>query len=300
MSEEQDTCWICLSSDGDPLVQACNCPADRVVHKKCLARWQLQSAGKSEEHRCRFCQAVYPSWKDSLTPAHLKPAIPVVSVHYNGICYRLRVKPGPEGFASFQRQLQRITGLSVLDCMQITFQCRAPETAEELSFKGISAFDAAIHCAAISAAERLATSKKSSGDDSDTPTSSSSETGSRSSSDQNVSLPTATAARTHRVMSTSGSRSLRVRSTSRNPSSGSSAVPPIGDVRRASSLELSLPVPPNSLVDSSSLVANPPLRTDSSVLLEHSGSSQTVSELVSKSSSKLAKRLREMMRSLFL
>ena len=38
--------------------------------------------------------------------------------------------------------------------MQITFQCRAPETCEELTLKGISAFDAAIHCASISAAER--------------------------------------------------------------------------------------------------------------------------------------------------
>ena len=66
----------------------------------------------------------------------------LVQVHYNGICYRLRVKPGPEGFASFNRQLQRITGLPVLDCMQITFQCRAPESSQELSFKGITAFDA--------------------------------------------------------------------------------------------------------------------------------------------------------------
>lgn len=117
-----------------------------------------------EEHACRFCGAVYPSWKESLTPAHLQPAIPVVSVHYNGICYRLRVQPGPEGFASFQRQLQKITGLhaEVLDCMQITFQCRAPDTSQELSFKGISAFDAAIHCASISAAERMASQKGSS------------------------------------------------------------------------------------------------------------------------------------------
>ena len=120
----------------------------------------------AEETKCRFCQAIYPSWKESLTPPNLKPAVPVVSVsnwslviaddasqisddigalsqvHYNGICYRLRVKPGPEGFASFNRQLQRITGLPVLDCMQITFQCRAPESSQELSFKGITAFDA--------------------------------------------------------------------------------------------------------------------------------------------------------------
>lgn len=111
------------------------------------------------------------------------------------MCYRLKVRPGPEvsgpwvqgsaaaaaqavldpfvlgspcltrrscptletrtqGLASFQKQLQCITGMSELDCMQITFQCRAPETCEELNFKGISAFDAAIHCASISAAER--------------------------------------------------------------------------------------------------------------------------------------------------
>lgn len=164
LGNEAPCCWICLSSEetsssGD-LQHLCKCPASRVAHRRCLAKWQLISAGKSEEHSCRFCEAVYPSWKESLTPANLKPAIPVVSVHYNGVCYRLRVKPGPDGFDSFQRQLQRITGLSVLDCMQITFQCRSPDTAQELNFKGITAFDAAIHCASISAAERMATVKE--------------------------------------------------------------------------------------------------------------------------------------------
>mmetsp|Transcript_65251 Transcript_65251/g.143019 ORF Transcript_65251/g.143019 Transcript_65251/m.143019 type:complete len:289 (-) Transcript_65251:435-1301(-) len=146
-------CWICLDGGGD-LVNPCACPADRVVHKTCLARWQLQSAGKSEEHCCRFCGKEYPSWKDSLTPQNLQPATPVVSVHYNGVCHKIRVKPGPDGFESFQRQLHHITGLPELDCMQITFQCRAPGSAQELNFAGISAFDAAIHCASISAAER--------------------------------------------------------------------------------------------------------------------------------------------------
>lgn len=156
MSDSENACWICLSSEG-PLSHPCRCPEDRVVHKKCLARWQLQSAGKSEEHCCRFCQAPYPDWKATLTPANLNPAIPVVSVQYNGATYRLRVKPGPKGLATFQKQLQAITGLSALDCMQITFQCRAPDNSQELNFRGISAFDAAMHCASISAAERLAT-----------------------------------------------------------------------------------------------------------------------------------------------
>lgn len=46
-SEEPDKfCWICMEGarPGSPLVQRCACP--RVVHDKCIARWQLQSAGK--------------------------------------------------------------------------------------------------------------------------------------------------------------------------------------------------------------------------------------------------------------
>lgn len=45
-AEPDELCWICLegaSSDAN-LVQHCACP--RVVHDKCMARWQLQSAGK--------------------------------------------------------------------------------------------------------------------------------------------------------------------------------------------------------------------------------------------------------------
>lgn len=40
---EDEACWICLSSV-TPLVRPCACP--RLVHQKCLARWQLQQAGK--------------------------------------------------------------------------------------------------------------------------------------------------------------------------------------------------------------------------------------------------------------
>ena len=40
----QDTpiCWICLDTGGE-LIFPCRCP--RTAHRKCLARWQLQSAG---------------------------------------------------------------------------------------------------------------------------------------------------------------------------------------------------------------------------------------------------------------
>ena len=47
-----ECCWICLSEEGE-LSSPCRCP--RKVHMECLARWQLQQAGRSEEQTCRFC-----------------------------------------------------------------------------------------------------------------------------------------------------------------------------------------------------------------------------------------------------
>ena len=43
--DEKEVCWICLEggSEENPLVAPCKCP--RKGHAKCLARWQLQSAG---------------------------------------------------------------------------------------------------------------------------------------------------------------------------------------------------------------------------------------------------------------
>jgi hypothetical protein len=54
-----ETCWICLddaAQDGTTrLVRPCRCP--RKVHPQCLARWQLQQAGKHEEKFCRCAGA---------------------------------------------------------------------------------------------------------------------------------------------------------------------------------------------------------------------------------------------------
>lgn len=43
---EEDVCWICLCSSekGEGLQSVCGCP--RQCHPSCLARWQLQQAGK--------------------------------------------------------------------------------------------------------------------------------------------------------------------------------------------------------------------------------------------------------------
>lgn len=61
-------CWVCLDAEGQPedgpLFQPCNCP--RKVHPLCLARWQLRSAGRDEEKRCRFCCHGLPDWRASM------------------------------------------------------------------------------------------------------------------------------------------------------------------------------------------------------------------------------------------
>jgi E3 ubiquitin-protein ligase DOA10 len=53
--KDKDMCWICLeedTDDGDTTLYApCKCP--RKVHPQCLARWQLQQAGRHEEKFCR-------------------------------------------------------------------------------------------------------------------------------------------------------------------------------------------------------------------------------------------------------
>jgi hypothetical protein len=53
--DEAPVCWICLDGPAAdaPLVQPCRCPA-MAVHARCLARWQLQSAGT----RCVACARV--------------------------------------------------------------------------------------------------------------------------------------------------------------------------------------------------------------------------------------------------
>ncbi len=117
----------------------------------------------SEESNCRFCDAKYPSWKESLTPAtpaNRQKANPIFSVHFNGQCYRISVKPGEEGRQRFQKQLMHITGSKTMENMQAMFQCRAPETQDELEFKSMEAFDAVMHCASISAAARASAREK--------------------------------------------------------------------------------------------------------------------------------------------
>uniref|UniRef100_A0A383VT68 RING-CH-type domain-containing protein n=1 Tax=Tetradesmus obliquus TaxID=3088 RepID=A0A383VT68_TETOB len=153
-SEDFDVCFICLDGprQQEPLVSPCSCP--RKVHAACLAKWQLNCAGKDEETRCRFCHSVLPDWRPALTPQQLKPAASVMSVRYRGVTYRITYTPGPDGLEHFLATLQAI-GIKVASASQVTFLCRSPDTGEEMSLKGLKAFDAAAYCASITAAKRV-------------------------------------------------------------------------------------------------------------------------------------------------
>ncbi|KAF8072342.1 hypothetical protein HT031_000001 [Scenedesmus sp. PABB004] len=143
-------------TEGDrPLLStSCGCP--RRCHASCLARWQLQQAGKSEERYCRFCNGEYPDWKRALTPEALQPTTPVMAVSVRGRVHKLRVKPGPEGKEEFKRQVRALLGYDDTMDFDVIFECKTPHSGEKVQLHGFSAFDAATHCAAVSAARRKA------------------------------------------------------------------------------------------------------------------------------------------------
>ncbi|EFJ46303.1 hypothetical protein VOLCADRAFT_46480, partial [Volvox carteri f. nagariensis] len=153
-----DICWICLdgTKDRDPLINPCRCP--RKVHPRCLARWQLQQAGRLEETNCRFCQSNLADWKASLTPENLKPDVqrvqPIMVVYFEGQIHRIPVKQGPDGLKEFTHRIRELFRLPDDVDISLTFGCKEPLSGQHLKLEGIGAFDAAVHCASVAAAER--------------------------------------------------------------------------------------------------------------------------------------------------
>lgn len=151
---DEQFCYICFASaDAGPLERVCRCPT--LVHRRCIARWCLYSAGRPEERSCRFCQSTMPDWKSVLTPRGLLLcATPVLSIYFGGTCVRLRVTPGRDGLASFLRQLEGLVGRDIA-AVNFVFRCRCPDTGAEIFLQGLQAFEAAMHCACVRAAQRL-------------------------------------------------------------------------------------------------------------------------------------------------
>ncbi|CAL5223859.1 g6446 [Coccomyxa viridis] len=157
IQNQAEVCWVCLGESTclEPLCYPCKCP--RPVHGACLARWQLHSAGSREEVACRFCSAVLPDWKPVLTPPleDAAAACPTMSVTFNGQVHHVRVKGGPNGYADFVKDIQSIFGITTEHDMQLAFDCADPMTGLPMKLNGSGAYQAAVHCATISAAKRI-------------------------------------------------------------------------------------------------------------------------------------------------
>ncbi|GBF90703.1 hypothetical protein Rsub_03004 [Raphidocelis subcapitata] len=174
-------CWICLDEGGGPLTTPCACP--RPVHACCLARWQLQQAGRAEETACRFCCGRYPDWRAALpgicaaaaaaaARARLgclgggepdpeagaggyAAASPVMAISAGGSVHHFEMLPGPFGRALFRAQVGALLGYGPDEDFEVVFECRLPLTGEKVLLPGFGAFEAARACAAASAARRL-------------------------------------------------------------------------------------------------------------------------------------------------
>lgn len=158
-AEDLPICWICL--DGPtidrPLMHPCRCPS--YVHASCIARWQLQSAGTRREKFCDFCNCELPDWKGVLTPTQGATAPAVMNVNFDNKTYSFHVAPGADGYRQFTEAIRRAFHLPDDSELNITFTCDEPSTAGNLlTLTGPGAYDAAVHCASVSAARRSTSS----------------------------------------------------------------------------------------------------------------------------------------------
>ena len=159
MSDIIRTCWICFDDEeyeSNSLIIPCDCP--KFVHEKCMARWQLHSAGKSEENNCRFCDKTLSDWKEVIIPQSLKEVIkdviPSMVVSLAGQSHLIPVSYGENGRIEFIESIKQIFELPDDADINIEFDCCDPTTGDPLKLDGLTGYDAAVYCAAISAANK--------------------------------------------------------------------------------------------------------------------------------------------------
>ncbi|KAG2441390.1 hypothetical protein HYH02_009979 [Chlamydomonas schloesseri] len=142
--EQGDVCWVCLdgASADKPLIRPCK-----------------------KEMFCDFCAAKLPDWKHALTPPCGSQAPAVMNVNFGGRTYSFEVQPGPEGYRRFTAAIRAAFSLPEDSELNITFTCDEPNSepvsstaaGSLLTLQGAGAYDAAVHCASVSAARRLST-----------------------------------------------------------------------------------------------------------------------------------------------
>ena len=143
-----DECWICMGR-APPFLRPCLCP--KSVHGRCLARWQLQKAGQSEETQCRFCQATLPDWREHLG-GERPDASPTMSVEYRGEVKLIKMRAGQSpDLGAIERLIKRLFEIPDSQELNLKFECRVPDSDEALELEGNGAFPAALHCATMTA-----------------------------------------------------------------------------------------------------------------------------------------------------
>lgn len=75
-------------------------------------------------------------------------------VSFNGKTYKVPVKPGDEGAREFENEIRKLLRLPEEQEFDVIFHCKAPVTGDKLQLQGLNAFDAAVHCASVSASQR--------------------------------------------------------------------------------------------------------------------------------------------------
>lgn len=101
-------------------------PPHRHAHSRCLARWQLQSAGSRRETHCDFCNSQLPDWKAVLTPLPDLSAPAVMNVNFDGRTYSFEVRAGMAGYSEFTESIRRAFNLPDDSDLNITFTCDEP------------------------------------------------------------------------------------------------------------------------------------------------------------------------------
>ena len=140
-------CWICFeecSKQENPLKSHCSCQY-LLSHSKCIARWQVQQAGKREEKFCRFCDKEMPNWMDQMCGGKIKKGNPIMEFFYDGKKYKFAIEPG--NFEHLKEQIRQIIGIDISKNFNIGFKVEL--NGEKLDLYGIESFDVASKCAAI-------------------------------------------------------------------------------------------------------------------------------------------------------
>jgi len=161
MSNE-NTCWICLNTDFEEenlsidkksniqqqncnkLEKICNCKT--VVHPICLAKWQIQNAGKLEEKQCRFCNKELPHWKNAFKNK-IKLTDPILNIQFNGKNKNFKIPYNKANIEKFKVNFMKLFGTD-LDFSNISISFEANFEGHSIKWDSIDAFEAAIFCGA--------------------------------------------------------------------------------------------------------------------------------------------------------